>query len=90
MHEYTSPSIRTPAQKRRRVYGRDVAVGGDADLPDSAPPLEVAAVLALPAHASVSGCALVLRSEAAIDRTGAPYLLLTLRGADGARIEARW
>jgi 3'-5' exoribonuclease len=41
-------------------------------------------------HQRVAGCALVLRSDVATDRTGRPYLSLGLRGADGGRIEARW
>jgi 3'-5' exoribonuclease len=38
----------------------------------------------------VEGCAMVMRSEAATDRTGRIYVSLTLLGMDGGRIEALW
>lgn len=55
-----------------------------------APLLSLAALEAVRHDQRVAGCAQVLRSEAAVDRTGQPYLVLTLRGADGGRIAARW
>jgi 3'-5' exoribonuclease len=52
--------------------------------------LSLATILATPLHQPVSGCALILRCEAATDRAGHPFLTLTVRGADGGRVEARW
>jgi hypothetical protein len=72
---------------------------GEEDLDASAPATDdttVPALLTFEAmqaatpHQHLEGCALVLRSDAATDRTGHTYLSLTLRGADGGNIEARW
>lgn len=52
--------------------------------------LTLEAMQAATPHQHLEGCALVLRSDAATDRTGHTYLSLTLRGADGGNIEARW
>lgn len=52
--------------------------------------LTTAAFRSLSPDTAVEGEALVLRSDALIDRSGSPYLHLTLRGADGGLIEARW
>jgi 3'-5' exoribonuclease len=38
----------------------------------------------------VTGIALALRSELRADRTGKPYVVMTLRCADGTTCEARW
>ncbi len=42
------------------------------------------------AGATVTGCALVAHCELSSDRTGRPYLALTLQGADGVQFAARW
>lgn len=60
-------------------------------LPEQTPALLTRAMLEQPGpEQRLDGCALVLRSEAAVDRTGHTYLSLVLRGADGRPIDARW
>ena len=68
------------------------ARGDVASVPLPAAPdlLTAAMLLAVPPHQRVTGCALVVRCDVATDRAGRPYLALTLRGADGGHIEARW
>lgn len=94
------PSMLPPRPSARLRRGDSVATvaepagsgrhGRNGHDDDPAPALTLAAVnLAAPDQA-LAGCALVLRSAVHLDRTGAPYLSLTLRGADGGRFEARW
>jgi 3'-5' exoribonuclease len=69
-----------------------VALWEDDSLQSTAamPLLTLASLQSAAPRQRLTGCALVLRSEVATDRTGHPYLALTLRGADGGQIEGRW
>lgn len=71
----------------------DVVTDGDARAAASIPDcLTLASLRAASGSGEgrVAGHALVVRSEVATDRTGHPYVLLTLRGGGCERIEARW
>jgi 3'-5' exoribonuclease len=59
-------------------------------LDESADVLTLSRLTMVPPGQLVTGHALIERSAVATDRTGRPYLVLTLRGADGGSLEARW
>ncbi len=56
----------------------------------SPPVIALGAIQDMSPRQEVEGCAMVLRADCAVDRSGKPYLTLTLRCADGGHLEARW
>lgn len=78
------------ASLTQHVAGAHVSSHASTRADEARDVLKVVAVQSVAVHSRVTGCALVVRCAPALDRAGRPYLLLTLRGADGGHIEARW